>query len=252
MQHYLRPDLLEAAGISDFDTWAATFGQTVTQIEMAPEGGSSFRHENPVRPVHQRPGDAPPLARLRRRQDRRRPQARPSPPWPSGPPTASAPPKPSSVQPSDGQLDMHGRPRRPGRRDPQPRGACPTRTTCSRSAGDGRKAALDLRLLGLPMTDPGKIEHRRRPDRRICGERTATTIYPAPAGSPSPVRGSAAAGVLRPRHPRRRLERLRRAPRPARRPRPAPRADPVHPRRQNRPGQGRAVRRLPRRDASPS
>src|SRR5712692_11946264 len=45
MQHYLRPDLLESAGITDFDTWAATFGHTVTQIEMAPEGGSSFRQK---------------------------------------------------------------------------------------------------------------------------------------------------------------------------------------------------------------
>ncbi len=45
MQHYLRPDLLEAAGITDFDSWAATFGQTVTQIEMAPEGGDSFRQK---------------------------------------------------------------------------------------------------------------------------------------------------------------------------------------------------------------
>src|SRR5258708_11353893 len=43
MQRYLRPDLLEAAGISVFDTWAATFGQVVTQVELAPEGGDSFR-----------------------------------------------------------------------------------------------------------------------------------------------------------------------------------------------------------------
>src|SRR6266705_1299232 len=43
MQQYLRPDLLEAAGISVFDSWAATFGQVVTQVELAPEGGSSFR-----------------------------------------------------------------------------------------------------------------------------------------------------------------------------------------------------------------
>ncbi len=41
MQRFLRPDLLEAAG--DFDSWAATFGQTVTQIEMAPSGGSNCR-----------------------------------------------------------------------------------------------------------------------------------------------------------------------------------------------------------------
>jgi len=39
MQRYLRPDLLEAAGVSSFDGWAATFGQTVTEMEMAPAGG---------------------------------------------------------------------------------------------------------------------------------------------------------------------------------------------------------------------
>ena len=43
MQRYLRPDLLENAGIGAFDAWAATFGQTVTQMEMAPTGNSSFR-----------------------------------------------------------------------------------------------------------------------------------------------------------------------------------------------------------------
>lgn len=40
MQRYLRPDLLEKAGITDFDAWAATFGESVTELEMAPEGGS--------------------------------------------------------------------------------------------------------------------------------------------------------------------------------------------------------------------
>lgn len=42
MQRYLRPDLLEAAGIGAFDAWAATFGKTVTQMEMAPTG-TGFR-----------------------------------------------------------------------------------------------------------------------------------------------------------------------------------------------------------------
>lgn len=43
MQRYLRPDLLEKAGIGAFDAWAATFGQTVTQMEMAPTGNNNFR-----------------------------------------------------------------------------------------------------------------------------------------------------------------------------------------------------------------
>jgi len=43
MQRYLRPDLFEAAGIGEsFDAWAATFGETVTQMEMSPTG-ASFR-----------------------------------------------------------------------------------------------------------------------------------------------------------------------------------------------------------------
>lgn len=43
MQRYMRPDLLRQAGLDHFDAWAATFGKTVTQMEMAPTGGSSFR-----------------------------------------------------------------------------------------------------------------------------------------------------------------------------------------------------------------
>ncbi|TMC01271.1 MAG: helicase [Chloroflexi bacterium] len=39
---YLRPDLLEDAGIVDFDQWAATFGEVVSGIEVAPDG-SGFR-----------------------------------------------------------------------------------------------------------------------------------------------------------------------------------------------------------------
>lgn len=42
MQRYLQPGVLEAAGISDFDTWAATFGETVTALELSPDG-TNFR-----------------------------------------------------------------------------------------------------------------------------------------------------------------------------------------------------------------
>ena len=41
MQKYLRPDLLKAAGVQAFDAWAATFGETSTDMEMSPTG--SFR-----------------------------------------------------------------------------------------------------------------------------------------------------------------------------------------------------------------
>jgi hypothetical protein len=42
MLRFLRPDLLDAMGITDFDVFAATFGETVSQIEVAPEGGVRF------------------------------------------------------------------------------------------------------------------------------------------------------------------------------------------------------------------
>lgn len=42
MQRYLRPDLLESAGLENFDDWASTFGEVVTQLEQTPDG-QSFR-----------------------------------------------------------------------------------------------------------------------------------------------------------------------------------------------------------------
>ena len=38
MQRYLQHDALQRNGMSHFDCWASTFGETVTSIELAPEG----------------------------------------------------------------------------------------------------------------------------------------------------------------------------------------------------------------------
>lgn len=43
MQRYLGPELLERAGIHDFDTWAATFGQVVSEMELSVAGGDRFK-----------------------------------------------------------------------------------------------------------------------------------------------------------------------------------------------------------------
>jgi hypothetical protein len=45
MQRFLRPDLLATAGLTDFDTWAATFGEVTTDLELAPDG-SRFRMQS--------------------------------------------------------------------------------------------------------------------------------------------------------------------------------------------------------------
>lgn len=38
MQRYLQYELLKQQGLSHFDAWASTFGETITSIELAPEG----------------------------------------------------------------------------------------------------------------------------------------------------------------------------------------------------------------------
>lgn len=42
MMRYLQYDLLRSSGLEHFDSWAANFGETVTALEMAPEG-TGFR-----------------------------------------------------------------------------------------------------------------------------------------------------------------------------------------------------------------
>lgn len=42
MMRYLQYDLLEETGLLHFDSWAANFGETVTSMELAPEG-TGFR-----------------------------------------------------------------------------------------------------------------------------------------------------------------------------------------------------------------
>ncbi|OYO19912.1 helicase [Enemella dayhoffiae] len=39
MTRYLNPEILETAGLTAFDAWAATFGKTITKVEMSPDGG---------------------------------------------------------------------------------------------------------------------------------------------------------------------------------------------------------------------
>ena len=38
IQRYLQMEKLQEIGLTQFDSWAATFGETVTAIELAPEG----------------------------------------------------------------------------------------------------------------------------------------------------------------------------------------------------------------------
>ncbi len=43
-QRYLAPEMLKAAGVEHFDAWAANFGEPVTSLELAPDGSGYRMH----------------------------------------------------------------------------------------------------------------------------------------------------------------------------------------------------------------
>ena len=134
MQRYLRPDLLARRRYRATSTpGPPPSAQTVTEIEMAPDGGSGFRMKTRFARFSNVPEMLRMLARLRRHQDRRGPQA-------ARPALAAAAdgqraPRPSSIPAvRRAQLDFMAELGERAEADPQPRGARPRKTTCSRSA----------------------------------------------------------------------------------------------------------------------
>jgi N12 class adenine-specific DNA methylase len=186
MQRYLRPDLLEEAGIEVFDTWAATFGQVVTQVELAPEGGSNFRLKSRfasfrnipemLRRLHVaadiKTADdlALPVPVLAAREDGQRAA------------------QTVTVEPSEELLtyvaDLGDRAEQVRQRK-----VGPEEDNMLKISGDGRRAALDLRLVGLRQDTPGKVTMAAG---RIAAIWRAhcNHEYFSPNGSAYPVRGS--------------------------------------------------------------
>jgi N12 class adenine-specific DNA methylase len=187
MQRYLRPDLLEAAGISVFDSWAATFGQVVTQVELAPEGGSRFRLKSRFARFRNIPEllkmwhmsadvktgedlNLPAPALVKRPGDGQR-----------APETVISQPSPELVA----YVAELGRRAEAVRS----RAVLPERDNMLKVSGDGRKAALDMRLVGQLQTTPGKVDAAARLIADIW-QAHRHDEYPGPDGTPSPVRGS--------------------------------------------------------------
>ncbi|MEV6655438.1 helicase-related protein [Nocardia fluminea] len=151
MQRYLRPDLLEAAGIGNFDDWAATFGKTKTQLEMSVDGNSwalktrfaGFRNIQELQRMFHVAADVKlpedlnlPVPKLARR-----------------PGDGARAPEIISVPATEAQIDyvqhLGQRAQRVKSRQVDPR-----EDNMLSISSDGRAAALDLRLLLSRHVDP--------------------------------------------------------------------------------------------------
>jgi hypothetical protein len=155
MLRYLRPDLLEAAGIRGFDAWASTFGETVTFFEVAPDGSgmrmqsrfARFRNAAELLRWFAIAGDfkaaedlkLPVPALVQRAGDGLR-----------APEVIVVPP---STQLSAFMREIAARAERIRRRQVRPK-----IDNMLKISTDGRMAALDLRMVGLLTGEPTKLD----------------------------------------------------------------------------------------------
>jgi N12 class adenine-specific DNA methylase len=149
MQRYLQPATLARAGVEHFDGWAANFGRTVTALELAPDA-STYR----MNTRFARFANVPDLLRMFRSVADVR----------TGdqlhlavPDLAGGRPETVVVAASD-DLTAYVATLADRAEQIRNRAVAPEDDNMLKVSGDGRKAALDLRLVGLPP-DPagGKI-----------------------------------------------------------------------------------------------
>jgi hypothetical protein len=139
MQTYLQPDHLEAVGLKPFDAWAATFGRTHTALELAPDG-ASYRMQTRFARFQ----NVPELLTLYRQVADVRTLDDLDLPTPSvnggGPETVVVEPSDQLV---DYVADLASRAELIRNRSVDP-----AEDNMLKVTGDGRRAALDLRLVG--------------------------------------------------------------------------------------------------------
>ena len=142
---YLQHDLLEELGIAHFDAWAQTFADAVASLEMTPDG-SSFR----MNTRFARFTNLPELAALWRQclDVRTAEQLNlPRPRLYSGKPLTVTLPTSDDLKAYVSELAQRVEAIKSG-------GVEPTEDNILKVTGDGRKAALDLRLVMLGASEP--------------------------------------------------------------------------------------------------
>jgi len=241
MLRYLAPADLDAAGISDFDTWAATFGQVVTDLELSPSG-TGFR----MKARFAKFNNVPELLRLwhqvadvKTAEDLNLPT----------PDLVGGQPEMVVVPPSQELVDFMALLAK--RADAVScRAVDPSEDNMLKISGHGRAAALDLRLVDHQLDGLGSFLDREPSKVDAVAERVAGIYHDHAVRRlrRRPGAGGTAAGVLRPGHSDRGgLERLRGAQGTAGLPRSPRGQGAVHARGQQRPREGATVRAGPHR-----
>ena len=191
MQRYHNPAALEAAGITDFDSWAATFGEVVTSMEVNIVGDSfkprdrfaKFTNVPELLTMFHQFGDirtaedlALPTPELAARADGQR-----------QPEVLRVPTSPA-LQAYIGELSQRVDQIAGG-------GVNPTQDNMLKVSSDGRKAALDVRLVTDPeswdqlVVPQTKVDAAADRIARVWAENADNTYLDPDTGEASPVRG---------------------------------------------------------------
>jgi len=155
LQRYLAPDTLKAAGVEHFDAWAANFAEAVTTLELAPDGSGYRMHTRFAKFVN-----LPELLSMFRSfADVQTADMLhlPRPAIHSGKPHITAAPGSPELKAYVETLVRRAQNLRTSRIDPSV-------DNMLKITGDGRKAALDMRLVD-PFAEPGDTKVGRAIDR---------------------------------------------------------------------------------------
>ena len=179
MQSYLHPDLLASVDLRAFDAWAANFGRTHTALELAPDG-ASYRMQTRFARFQ----NVPELLTLYRQVADVRTNEDLDLPVPS---LAGGQAETVVVEPSDVLVDYVADLASRAERI-RNRAVDPSEDNMLKVTGDGRRAALDLRLVGEDApTDSGKLTvaaqriaaiHHATRDHRYTDETNQLTLRP--------------------------------------------------------------------------
>jgi N12 class adenine-specific DNA methylase len=151
LQRYLAPETLRAAGVEHFDAWAANFGEAVTSLELAPDGSGYRMHTRFAKFVN-----LPELLSMFRSfADVQTADMLhlPRPATQGGKPHITAAPGSPELKQYVETLVRRAQKLRSSKIDPSV-------DNMLKITGDGRKAALDMRLVD-PFAQPGDTKVRR-------------------------------------------------------------------------------------------